>query len=159
MTVRVASGEAGRWTAIRRVLVAGPDDEAAQAARDYDVESARAYGDRLVLKLRGIDSASEADRLKGYWILAPGNEVPALPEGVFYVARLVGLEAFGEEGEHLGKVTDVVETGGTDLLVVAGADGEELLIPMASSIVLGIDEAAGRLTVRLPEGLREAGRR
>jgi 16S rRNA processing protein RimM len=55
----------------------------------------------------------------------------------------------------LGVVEDVVETGGTDLLLVREASGRERLVPLAQEIVVGIDEVAGRILVRLPEGLFE----
>jgi 16S rRNA processing protein RimM len=55
----------------------------------------------------------------------------------------------------LGTVEDVVETGGADLLLVREASGRERLVPLAREIVVGIDEKAGRIVVRLPEGLFE----
>jgi 16S rRNA processing protein RimM len=61
-------------------------------------------------------------------------------------------------GTRLGRVTDLIETGGTDVLVVEDDDGDELLIPMAREMIRKIDARAGRIEVRLPEGLRELNR-
>ena len=107
LTIRVASGEAKRWVGLRSVWIArrgaGPDGEGTL----YGVESARAYRDRLVVKLHGVDDPTAADALRGAIVAAPEGQVPALTEGVHYVARLVGLEGRDEEGRRLGVVRDV----------------------------------------------------
>lgn len=127
--------------------------------RAYVVENARAYRDRLVLKLQGVENPSDGEALRGRTVLAPAGELPALPEGRYFAADLVGMTVRREETtELLGKVTDVVETGGTDVLVVVEPDGHELLVPMASEIVVKIREDERAISVRLPEGLRELNR-
>lgn len=156
MTVRVASGKADRWVGLRRVLVSS--DERGPLAT-YDVESARGYAGKLVLKLGGVDDPNAAERLRGQTVFAPSDAVPALPEGVHYQARLVGLEVVEESGQRLGRVVDVMETGGVDLLIVEEVDGNELLVPFAPEIVRRVRETDGTITVRLPEGLRDLNRR
>jgi 16S rRNA processing protein RimM len=155
LTVKVASGEAGRWTGLTAVLVGEPDGEDANGGERvrFEVERSRAYRDRLVLKLKGVDDPTRADSLKGRWVFAPSEQIPALPPGVYWVERLVGLDVVDERGEPLGKIEDVIATGGADLLVVRGPRGAELLVPLAESIVLEIGEPAGPVVVRLPEGL------
>lgn len=131
------------------------ETDPADGGRGYEVETARAYGDRLVLKLRGVDDPGSAAALKGLSVAAPGSEVPILPEGRYWVARLVGARVLDGAGEGLGVVEDVVETGGADLLLVRDPSGLEVLVPMAQDIVTEIDEDRGLVRVRLPEGLRE----
>ncbi len=157
MTVRVSSGVADRWVGLENVLVADPA-EAAETRR-YQVERARGYRDRLVLKLRGVDDATAADALRGRWIVAPADEVPELPPGEHFVARVVGLRVVDERGAILGTVRDVQATGGTDLLVVEASDGEEILVPLASEFVLAIDRSEGTVRVTLPEELFALNRR
>jgi 16S rRNA processing protein RimM len=154
MTVRVASGDADRWTGLREVGFVSREGE---EVRSFRVESSRAYRDRLVLKLRSIDDSEAAERWRGYQVVAGAKEVPELPEGTFYRAHLIGLDVL-EEGRRLGTVREVVETGAADLLQVEGDDGEELLIPMVQDMIQSIDERKGTVSVRLPEGLRELNR-
>ena len=104
-----------------------------------------------------MDDPTAADALRGAIVAAPEGQVPALTEGVHYVARLVGLEVRDEEGRRLGVVRDVLPTGGTDVLEVEEEDGKELLVPLAQEFVLEVSEEEGFLRVRLPEGLREGG--
>ncbi len=125
----------------------------------YEVEAARAYRDRLVLKLRGIENPSDGAALRGRTVLAPAVEVPALPKNQYFAVTLVGSSVQIEgTTEQLGTVADVVETAGTDVLVVTGREGHEMLIPMAEEIVVEIRESEGMISVRLPEGLRELNR-
>jgi 16S rRNA processing protein RimM len=158
LTVRVISGEAERWTALRRVRFGGPDDED-ETTDEFEVEGARAYRDRLVLKLSGIGDPGAAQALRGRWLLAPPEAVPDLPPDRYYIAGLVGLAVHAADGARLGTVIDVIETPGTDVLVVEESDGQEMLVPMAKEIVIGVHPRDGRIDVRLPEGLRELNRR
>lgn len=153
--------QAEAWLAVRRVFVAqGPE------GRFYDVEHSRAYRDRLVLKLKGIENGNDAARLRGHHVEVAREDAPELPEGVHYVAELVGMLVVDESGQELGRVAGVVETGGTDLLrVQEGARGsgeeeepEEYLIPLAREYVRSIDAAGRRIEVNMPRELRELNR-
>jgi 16S rRNA processing protein RimM len=154
LTVTVAAGDATVWRDIRRVWIGG-------SGRDgefHDVEQRRVYGDKLVLKLAGIDDATAAARLKGWTAMAPQSEIPELVEGEYFGAQLAGFAVVDESGDVLGHVTDIIPTGGVDLLIVMPPAGdadpvEELMIPMANEIVLEIDQAGSLIRVKLPEGL------
>jgi 16S rRNA processing protein RimM len=156
ITVRVASGEARRWVQLTHVILAPADGPG--EGRTYRVDGARAYRDRLVLRLQGVAGGHAAEVLRGLGVLAPAEEVPELPEGEWYAARLVGLAVRTEQGESIGRVADVMPTGGADLLVVDAGGGEEILVPLAHEIVTGVDTEEGVVVVRLPEGLRELNR-
>lgn len=129
--------------------------------RRLTIESYNVYGRNVVLKFQGIDDAGAASQLVGQDILIPCNGLVDLPEGSYYIFQLVGLRVRTREGREIGTVKDIVQTGGTPLLVVTprGADasvvGEEILLPVARSICTTIDVAAGCITVEPPEGLLE----
>lgn len=153
--MRVAVGQAMRWTASRRFWIGAAGGEAA-AGRFYAVEASRAYRDRLVLKLVGIDHATTAAGLRGQHVSVPGEEAPALGAAEWYAADLVGLEVLTlEDGRRLGRVEDVLPTGGTDLLRVRRESGGELLIPMAREILCDVSLDEGRIRVKLPWGLEQ----
>ena len=149
------SGRADRWSGLKKVLLAGPGEAPSGPETEWAVETSRAYRDRLVLKLGGIGDANEADALKGRWVLVPAGEVPELPEGEYYMDRLIGLEVEDARIGPVGTISDVLETGGVDLLVVRNQVGSEILVPLAQEIVTEVSEAEGKVRVRLPEGLLE----
>jgi len=158
ITVRTLA-EAECWLEVTRFRIDGSSGRAF-----YVVESSRAYRDRLVLKLKGIDNANAAAGLRGGRVQVARAEAPELPEGEHYIAELVGMQVVDETGREIGRVEGVVGAGGADVLrVVSGGneeeEAEELLIPLAERYVSSIDVARRRIEVSVPPELRELNRR
>jgi 16S rRNA processing protein RimM len=151
VTVNVVSGDAARWVHLSRVVLKGSGGGVTTGPRG--VESARAYRDRLVLKLEGVDDANDAAALRGSEVAAEAEDLPQLPRDVYWVERLVGAHVRDAALGDIGRVMDVIETGGADLLLVKDSDGVETLVPLVREFVTEIDEASGTIRVALPEGL------
>jgi len=116
------------------------------------VESAWFHAQRLILKFRGVDTISDAERLEGREVRVPRSERLPLEPGEYYESDLVGCEVLERGSEtSLGRVTGLQETGGSGLLEVEGG----LLIPFVRSICVAIEPEARRIIVELPEGLKE----
>lgn len=152
VTVKVVSGDAARWVHLSRVVLQGAG--AVGEADPRRVESARAYRDRLVLKLAGVDDANGAAELRGIDVLAVAEDVPPLPKDVYWVERLVGTRVMDATLGDIGRVKDVIMAGGADLLLVEDGDGVETLVPLVKEFVTEIDESSGTIRLTLPEGLR-----
>ena len=78
-----------------------------------------------------------------------------LPEGIYYIVDLIGCVVFDENGEELGKVTDVFNTGASDIYAVSRPEKKDLLIPVTDDTILKVDINNKRIDVRLTEGLDE----
>ena len=113
---------------------------------EYRCSSVMNAPHNLVLKLDGVDSPEAAEALRGALLEVLTAEAPALPEGTYYHYQLMGLEVRTAEGEELGRIAEVLTTGGTDVYVVHGPRGE-VLLPATSEVVASIDLEAGRMTV------------
>jgi 16S rRNA processing protein RimM len=113
-------------------------------------------GGQAILHFEGSESISDAEKLVGQDVQIPLAERVVLPEGSYYVTDLIGCGVFEKSGPAIGSVRDVQQTGedvaGTPILVVDSPRGE-LLIPLAQEICVGVDVAARRIEVVLPEGL------
>ena len=107
-----------------------------------------------LLRLEGLNDPYAARRLSGEWLIAPTDSDPQLPEGEYYHYQLVGLTAITDQGENLGTVQEVLETGSNDVYVVASDSGEEVLLPAIEQVVKEIDLASGKMLVHLLDGLR-----
>jgi len=118
----------------------------------YTIETVKSSKDALILKLAGIDSPEEAQKLRHLTLEIPEDKKHPLPEGVFYHYQIIGLDVFSTEGVKLGKVSQVLTTAGNDVYVVE-TTGKEILIPAVADVVKNIDPAAGRMTVEIIEGL------
>jgi 16S rRNA processing protein RimM len=118
----------------------------------FVVESSWWHGSTLILKFRGIDSISDAERLRGAEVRIPASQRAALDPGEFFQSDLVGCEVVDRRsGQPLGRVSAWQDGGGHGLLVLE--DG--LMIPFARSICVEIDPGARRIAVELPEGLKD----
>ena len=111
---------------------------------------------RVILKFLGCDSITAAEALTGLWIEIPRSERRPLPPGIVYLSDLIGC-VVRENGQTVGTVEAIEETGATPLLNVRTAEGE-LLIPFAAEICQTVDVEKQEIQVRLPEGLQELNR-
>lgn len=129
---------------------------------------------QIVFHFEGVNSISDAEKLRGFDVLLPLEQRVSLAEGQYFVSDLVGCSVFetpanppivasspcsmAEAPALLGTVRDVQFPGeempGTPILVVDTSQGE-LLIPLAEDICTKIDPAGRRIDVVLPEGLRQ----
>jgi len=154
-------GSKGRLTAALSgspsPLVAGQQVRLRRQGQTRDVRIARVehYRDRAILELEGVISADLAEPLVGSDILLQSKDLVDLPEGTYYIFRLVGLEVRAPGLGSLGRVANILRTGGVDLLLVQGEADREILIPFARSICRVVDLEAGFIEIDPPEGLLE----
>ena len=109
--------------------------------------------DRVILRFDGINSPSAARPLVGQWLTVPRDAVDPLPEGEYFHFQLIGLRVVTVEGETLGAVSEIIETGSNDVYVVNGPSGQ-VLLPAIASVVQRVDLDEGAMTVKLMEGMR-----
>lgn len=148
---------AERFQGLGRVFLRGPAQDEKQQAIAYQLESVWPHKGRMILKLAGVDSIEQAERLRGSEVLIPFEERVQLPAGHFYVFELIGCQVMERRPEGmacLGTVGGLQATGGVSLLEVEGPQGE-VLIPFAEVICKKIDVAARRIEVELPGDLLE----
>ena len=111
---------------------------------------------RVVLKFAGYDSIEAASALVGHEFAVPEDERVELDEDEFYDWELMGCRVESVEGEELGRVREVLRTGGVEVLVVEKAEAKgEHLIPLAETICVEIDIENKLIRVDPPEGLLE----
>lgn len=122
------------------------------AMEEFSVVSARAHGKRVILTLRPFDNINQVLHLVGREIYADRVALPELPSDEFYWSDLLGLRVVASDGEELGELVDIIETGSNDVYVVK-KNGREVLVPALEDVVVSVDLAGGRMTVSLPEGL------
>ena len=113
--------------------------------REVAVLEAEVHSKGLVVRLNGCNDRDAAAALKGMEVAVPREALPETDENEYYWADLIGLEVVNAQGETLGKISEVLETGANDVLVVAGE--RERLIPFIKQVVLKVDPAAGRVSV------------
>jgi len=111
------------------------------------------HKNRVILKFRDYDTMTAAEALTGGRVVIEDSDLEPLEEGEFLERRVVGMDVVTIDGKSVGKVTKVMRTGGTDLLVLETEDRREHLIPFADEICTDVDLEAKRITVNPPSGL------
>ncbi|HVS83823.1 MAG TPA: ribosome maturation factor RimM [Pyrinomonadaceae bacterium] len=141
----------GRFEALENVIALAPDG----SRRSLQIEEHWLQGNRIVFKFADYDSIDEAKKLAGFQLAIPASERIELPKDQFYEWELAGCRVETIDGKLLGLVSEVMRTGGVEILVVAGNAGGEFLIPMAQEICVEIDIGKKVVRVDPPEGLLE----
>jgi 16S rRNA processing protein RimM len=119
----------------------------------HRLECARLRKGNLILKLSDCDDRTAAEELRGLLVNVAIEDALPLEEGDYWFHQILGLEAWTTEGERLGVVREILETGANDVYIVRDRSGREILIPALKDVVLEIDLVAERMLVELPEGL------
>jgi 16S rRNA processing protein RimM len=122
---------------------------------------------RVVLHFAGIDTISDAESIAGQDVLVPRAERLALDDESVYVSELIGCTVY-DGSLPVGVVEDVQFAMSADggrrlddaapLLAVRSLEGDEILIPFAKALLVGVDTEAKRIDMTLPEGLVEVNR-
>ena len=125
-----------------------------EAARAFALEALRWHGLYALLALAGVADRNAADALRGLYVMTPLAEAIPLEENEFYLYEIVGAQVVSaDDGEALGTLVEVLETGANDVYVLRGSDYGEILLPATQETVLETDIAGRKLVVRPPSGL------
>ena len=103
------------------------------------------------MKLDIANNRDTAESLKGLFITVTPDQIPLPPSGSYYHYQIIGLQVLTETGDHIGKITDILETGSNDVYVVSDSKKSELLIPATSEFVLEIKIDSSYMIIKLPE--------
>lgn len=110
----------------------------------------------VILYLEGIGTIEEGEKHKNCVLLIDRDMAIPLPDNVYYISDLIGIEVRTEEGEKLGKICNVFPTGSNDVYVVKHAtQKKEILLPAIREVVKQIDIESGTMVINLIEGLIE----
>ena len=119
----------------------------------HAVASARLHKRIVVAHLAGIETANDAEKLRGVTVYVRETELVALPADSYYLHDLIGLRVEHVDGTPLGVVADVVGAGGNDLFVVRTPAGNDVLLPAVKEFVKAVDIRHGVMRVAPIPGL------
>ena len=124
-------------------------------ARKIVITSSRVHKGMLIMKIKGVDSIEDADRLRNR-ILYMNRDDVELEDGAYFIQDLIGLDVIDDDtGERLGTLADVSETGANDVYHVRISDGREVLIPVIPDVVREISLEDGCVRIFRMKGLFE----
>lgn len=119
------------------------------------VQNVKYQKNNLIVKFKEIPSIDDAEKYKNKVLTAERDMLGELPDGVYYIADLIGLEVYDDEGNHVGVLADVFNTGSNDIYEVKREGKKPLLLPVIDEVVLDISLDDKKITVHIMEGLDE----
>lgn len=121
------------------------------------ITSAReADNDVLIVKFKGVDDRTHAEKLRGSLLQVEEEQVPPLPEGEYYGFQLLGMEVFEDNGDRLGVLSDFVDSGANNVYQIDCENGDLLLLPAIDPVIRSVDVKNKKMIVHLLPGLKEA---
>ena len=118
-----------------------------------EIERAQVRGNRVILKLAGIEERGQAEQIRGHIIKVNEEDLP-LPEGYFHIFQLIGMDVRSSAGETIGAIVDVLRMPSHDIYVV-DSNGREVMIPAVEKFVKRVDIENNVMIVEPIEGLLE----
>lgn len=122
---------------------------------DINIDFARVSTDQVLLKIQGIDTREQAEKLTGRLLAVKREQAVELPPDTWFICDLVGCDVYDEQNGFLGQLSDVMQNVAQDVYVVKLTGQDDLLFPALKSILTRVDIVGRRIDVRLPAGLFE----
>lgn len=116
--------------------------------KEYKIEKLRDQKGIIIAKFEGIDDINQIESLKNEEVMIAIEDRPELPEGKHYVGDLLGLEVITEDGQVLGTLDNIYNTGANDIYEVG-----EILLPATDEVIKQIDMENKKIIVHLLKGL------
>lgn len=119
------------------------------------LQNVRYFKNMVIVKFKGIDDINDVEKYKGRDLLVTRENAVPLEENEYYIADLIDMEVYDEEGSKLGVLFDVMQTGANDVYVIKLENGKELLLPNIDECILEVSVEEKKMRVHVLEGLME----
>ena len=118
-----------------------------------EIQNVKYFKNLAILKFKTIDNINDIEKYKGSDLLITRDQAVPLSEGEYFICDIIGADVITDEGEKLGIVHDVLQTGANDVYVVKADGRKDILIPVIPSCVLDIDTDNKLVKVHVLDGL------
>lgn len=118
-----------------------------------EIEGVRFFKNLVILKFKGIDNINDIERNTGKSLYVTRENAVKLGKDEYFIADLIGIDVFDEEGRRLGVLKDVIETGANDVYSIELENSQELLLPAIKQCILDVDIYNKKMKVHVLDGL------
>jgi len=127
---------------------------------EYEVVGTGKSGGSAKLTFDGIDSIDKASILRDAELSVPAESLPENPPGVYYHYEIIGISVVTVDGQELGALTEILETGSNDVFIIRPKNtaqdekkSPEILVPVLDGVIVKVDQEARVMTIDLPDGI------
>lgn len=139
--------DAARFKKLKKVLL-----DTGKERLELEIQSVKFFKQFVILKFRGIDNINDIEMYKGKSLLVAREDAVPLGDGEYYVADLIGMEVFTDEG-RFGVLKDVMETGANEVYIIDSDEHGEVLLPAIRQCIQDVDVEKKIMKIRLLDGL------
>ena len=118
-----------------------------------EIEEVKYSKNQVLLKIKGINSIEEAEKYRGCYLKIARKDAKKLPKDTYFIADLIGLKVYTDEGILLGNVDDIYNSGANDIYVVKDEKGKQILLPAIKEVIKQVDLEQEKIIVHLLKGL------
>ena len=118
-----------------------------------EIEEVKYHKNQVLLKFKGVETVEQAEMLRNAILEIDRKDAIPLEEGEYFIADLLESEVYTDEGEKLGILEDIFNTGSNDIYVVKNELGKSILLPRIKDVFKEIDVENKKIIVHLIEGL------
>lgn len=119
----------------------------------FQIEQVNYKKNMVILKLKGIETVEEAEKLRNCYLKIDRKDAKKLPKDTYFIIDLLGLDVYTDEGKLLGKVDDIYNAGSSDIYVVKDELGKQILLPAIKDVLKEVDLENKKIIVHLIKGL------
>lgn len=122
---------------------------------ELEITGVKFFKNMVILKFKGIDDMDTANKYRQKSLYVTRENAVKLEKNEYFIADLIGLAVSSEEGEDLGFINDVLQTGANDVYVIKKTGEEDLLLPAIKDCVKEVDIEGGKMVIHVLPGLRD----
>ena len=119
----------------------------------FQIEQVNYKKNMVILKLKGIETVEEAEKLRNCYLKIDRKDAKKLPKDTYFIVDLLGLDVYTDEGKLIGKVDDIYNAGSSDIYVVKDELGKQILLPAIKDVLKEVDLENQKIIVHLIKGL------
>lgn len=152
--------DAARFKKLKKVLL-----DTGSEKLELEITQVKFFKNLVILKFSGIDNINDVEKYRGKSLFVTRDQAVKCEEDEYYIADLLGVKVLTEEGQVLGHIADVLQTGANDVYVIQAEEmsaaekipgrKKELLIPAIKECILNVDMEQRTMRVHLLPGLLE----
>jgi len=149
------TSDPGRYKKLKEVLLDTKNSMNSSDMITLKLNGVKFFKQFVIVKFEGYDNPNDIEKYKGKPIYVTRENAVKLNKDEYFVADLYDIEVYEDNGEKLGILSDVIETGSNDVYTIKCVDGSELLLPAIKQCILDVDIEGRKMTVHVMDGLRD----
>lgn len=142
--------DVNRFKKLKHVLL-----DTGREHKELEIEGVKFFKQFVILKFKGYDNINDIEKYKGKSLLVTRENAVKLGKDENFIADLIDMQVFLEDGTEFGVLTDVMKTGANDVYCVQTEKYGEVLLPAIKQCILDVNVEENKMTIYLMPGLVE----